>query len=133
MLKHCSQSCVDVSRRSLRHNSFTMDSRFNMSTDTLDDITEPDKEFRSYCESKFSGLVTLPRQRLLPKPALSESSLPTLSDSCMSLPSFTNVSAIKVYAQCLRPHLAYKTVIITRYSPYFVDPQLNNQISVFMN
>ena len=116
MLKHCSQSCVDVSRRSLRHNSFTLDSRFNLSTDNLDEInnrTEQSNnaEFRSFCgssnASKFSGLVTLPRQQRAPKP---------LSESCMSLPSFTNVSAIKVYAQCLRPHLAYKTVIITRHT-----------------
>jgi len=105
MLKHCSQSCVDVSRRSLRHNSFSMDSRFGLSADTLDQADrDNDIEYRTYCANNtnsFSGMVTLPRNRKV------------VSDSCLSLPNFSSVSAIKVYAQCLRPHLAYKTVIIT--------------------
>lgn len=110
MLKHCSQSCVDVSRRSLRHNSFTLDSRLGGSAEMLDEMSSLDeeREYRSYCASNtnsFSGLVTLPRNRTKP-----------VSESCMSLPNFSSVSAIKVYAQCLRPHLAYKTVIITRHT-----------------
>jgi len=108
MLKHCSQSCVDVSRRSLRQKSFTLDSRFGVSADILDEIDkEPaDQDFRSFCvNSSFSGMVTLPRNKAKP-----------VSESCLSLPNFSNVTAIKVYAQCLRPHLAYKTVIITRHT-----------------
>ena len=81
-----------------------------MSAEMLDEMNSVDeeREYRSYCASNtnsFSGLVTLPRNR--PKP---------VSESCMSLPNFSSVSAIKVYAQCLRPHLAYKTVIITRHT-----------------
>lgn len=120
MLKHCSQSCVDVSRRSLRQNSFTMDSRFGLSTDQLvdnHDLVEElnrDHEFRSFCVTNnaknFAGLVTLPRQRG------GVAAKAPLSESCVSLPTFASVSAIKVYAQCLRPHLAYKTVMITRHT-----------------
>jgi hypothetical protein len=150
MLKHVSQSCQDVSaRRSIRHNSFSLDSRLGASAEFLDELVanesksvsggsmtssrhhkhyhkagsgpgKDDREFRSFCTTKtgnYSGLVTLPRN----KPAASAAQINNtkakeLSDSCLSLPNFSNITAIKVYAQCLRPHLSYKTVIITRHT-----------------
>jgi hypothetical protein len=114
MLKHCSQSCVDVSRRSLRHGSFTLDSRFGLSADFLEELDlEEDLEFRSFCLGQstttssggYHSMATLPRNRPRANP-----------EACVSLPNISSVSAIKVYAQCLRPHLAYKTVIITRHT-----------------
>ncbi len=161
MLKHVSQSCNDVSsRRSLRHNSFSLDSRLGASAEFLDELvaadnksvhsssssgshssrssshhpaaSAADREYRSFCLTKtghYSGLVTLPRQnRNLAVAAASNSynsqlsgvtsaaSAKHLSESCHSLPNFSNITAIKVYAQCLRPHLSYKTVIITRHT-----------------
>ena len=163
MLKHVSQSCSDVSaRRSLRQNSFSLDSRLGASAEYLDELSGlevgggknvnsratnnssnssagiiVDREYRSFCMTKtgnYSGLVTLPRNMKhssvsvlnsgsnnannshATTTANHNSTVKQLSESCLSLPNFSNITAIKVYAQCLRPHLSYKTVIITRHT-----------------
>ena len=84
MLKHCSISCADISRRSL----------------ALDCETE-----RSYCIS----LYTLPRSDC------SVDSETSLSDSVSGedKEGLSLNNTIRVYANCLRPHLAYKTIMIS--------------------
>ena len=122
MLKHCSTSYVDVSRqsrRSLRHSSLTLDNVLSVSTDLIDQFSG--SQFSQLCSSQCSslcdGLITLPRYPAR-VPTRSESSDQEKIDSennndVDSLHTFPATNTIRVYATCLRPHLAYKTVMIT--------------------
>ena len=109
MLKHCSASCVDVSRRSLRHSSLTLDRVMTSDNDSGQLYRQT-----GLCVS----LYTIPGHG----PA---SSVDTSSDTSSEgdrdssigppvSPASPRVSnTIRVYATCLRPHLAYKTIMIT--------------------
>jgi len=94
MLKHCSTSCADISRRSLRHSSLALD-------------CETEKLYRQsgYCIS----LYTLPRS--VDCSVESETSLSDKEGEEREGLSLNNT--IRVYANCLRPHLAYKTIMIS--------------------
>ena len=96
MLKHCSTStsCADLSRRSLRNSSLALH-------------CEGEKLYRQsgYCLS----LYTLPRSSAGEDSLESETSLSETEDR--EAVSLTNT--IRVYANCLRPHLAYKTIMIS--------------------
>ena len=93
MLKHCSTSCADISRRSLRHSSLALD-------------YESEKLYSQsgYCIS----LYTLPRSG--EDSVESETSLSDKEVEEREGVSLNNT--IRVYANCLRPHLAYKTIMI---------------------
>ena len=120
MLKHVSTLSLDTSRRSLRTSG-----RLSLAWEDGDEV-----EMLSTGRPPAS-LATLPR----PRDKERESSLPSLSPSSpwsfrvtlspesepesdvevvsgQSRPQ-SGVRAIKVYAQCLRPHLSYKTVVVT--------------------
>ena len=120
MLKHVSTLSLDTSRRSLRTSG-----RLSLAWEDGDEV-----EMLSTGRPPVS-LATLPR----PRDKERESSLPSLSpsspwsfrvtlspesepESDVEVVSGQNrpqsgVKAIKVYAQCLRPHLSYKTVVVT--------------------
>ena len=121
MLKHVSTLSLDTSRRSLRTSG-----RLSLAWEDGDEV-----EMLSTGRPPAS-LATLPR----PRDRERESSLPSLSPSSpwsfrvtlspesepesddVEVVSGQNrpqsgVRAIKVYAQCLRPHLSYKTVVVT--------------------
>ena len=120
MLKHVSTLSLDTSRRSLRTSG-----RLSLAWEDGDEV-----EMLSTGRPPAS-LATLPR----PRDKERESSLPSLSpsspwsfrvtlspesepESDVEVVSGQNrpqsgVRAIKVYAQCLRPHLSYKTVVVT--------------------
>ena len=111
MLKHCSASCVDVSRRSLRHSSLTLD---RVMTAEIDTGGHGGQLYRQtgLCVS----LYTIPSHG----PASSvDTGSDTSSEADSSIgppvsPASPRVSnTIRVYATCLRPHLAYKTIMIT--------------------
>ena len=120
MLKHVSTLSLDTSRRSLRTSG-----RLSLAWEDGDEV-----EMLSTGRPPAS-LATLPR----PRDKERETSLPSLSPSSpwsfrvtlspesepesdvelvsgQSRPQ-SGVRAIKVYAQCLRPHLSYKTVVVT--------------------
>ena len=107
MLKHCSTSCVDVSRRSLRHSSLTLD------TDTRVIHTNTRVVPPLYtCVSLYSIPGHVSTNSSVDS---SETSSETEDrDSCHNDSVSTHVSGhtIRVYATCLRPHLAYKTIMI---------------------
>ena len=107
------------SRRSLRHSSLTLDNVLSVSTDLIDQFSG--SQFSQLCSSQCSslcdGLITLPRYPAR-VPTRSESSDQEKIDSennndVDSLHTFPATNTIRVYATCLRPHLAYKTVMIT--------------------
>ena len=117
MLKHCSQSCTDVSRTSpLRHTvSLSLDPVFTNAAAAGHSISHSD-------------LATNNRRRHTPSPRLAQGQPGQHRretggggwDSCDSLlnqstPMMSNNSsrAIRVFAECLWPHLAYKTVIVS--------------------
>ena len=118
MLKHCSASCVDVSRRSLRHSSLTLDR-------VMTDTDSPGQLYRQpgLCVS----LYTIPSHG---GPASSldgsdtsseaevdrDSSLGPASPASSQGTSPRVSNTIRVYATCLRPHLAYKTIMITAHT-----------------
>ena len=113
MLKHCSASCVDVSRRSLRHSSLTLDTD-HVGGHQDNGRGEPSLLYKQsqYCVS----LTTLPTPA--PSEAMSSSSSEPDNDSCLDITrgqtsrSRGQTATIRVYATCLRPHLAYKTIMI---------------------
>ena len=94
MLKHCSTSCADISRRSLTHSSLALD-------------YDSERLYRQsgYCIS----LYTLPRSG--DSIVDSETSLSDKEGEEREGGSLNNT--IRVYANCLRPHLAYKTIMIS--------------------
>ena len=120
MLKHVSTLSLDTSRRSLRTSG-----RLSLAWEDGDEV-----EMLSTGHRPPASLATLPR------PNMRESSLPSLSPSSPwsfrvtlspesepesdvelvqsgQIRPQSGVRAIKVYAQCLRPHLSYKTVVVT--------------------
>ena len=96
MLKHCStsSSCADLSRRSLRHSSLAL----HYESERL-------YSQAGYCLS----LYTLPRNNTADDSVESETSLSETEER--EAVSLNNT--IRVYANCLRPHLAYKTIMIS--------------------
>ena len=114
MLKHVSTLSLDTSRRSLRTSG-----RLSLAWEDVDELD---------LRCPPASMATLPR------PREKETSLPSLSPSSPwsyrvsvspesepesdveAVPNQSEksgVRAIKVYAQCLRPHLSYKTVVVT--------------------
>ena len=127
MLKHCSTSNGDVSRRSLCQSSLTLDSVLSVSTELIDQFSgsQLSQLCSSQCSSLCDGLITLPRYPAR-VPTRSESSDQEKIDSennndVDSLHTFPATNTIRVYATCLRPHLAYKTVMI---SPHTTSKQV---------
>ena len=103
MLKHCSTSCVDVSRRSLRHSSLTLD----QDQSSVRSGVQWSQLRSQYCIS-LSTLST-------PAPSETTSVSSSSSDTSDLEPGGDHRSGqltIRVYATCLRPHLAYKTIMI---------------------
>ena len=83
MLKHCSQNSLNMFARS----SLTVDDLLDVATGFIENISEDeDNESNKYCSS--------------------------LSDT-NSLDSIPSSRTIRVYTACLRPHVAYNTVIIS--------------------
>ena len=109
MLKHCSTSNKDLSQRSLRQSSLTVGSCLSVSTDLSDQFSS--SQSSQLCSSQFSsefvGLATLPRNQATVTTGREEED--TGKECLETLPLPTT---IRVYATCLRPHLAYKTVMI---------------------
>ena len=114
MLKHVSTLSLDTSRRSMRTSG-----RLSLAWEDVDELD---------LRCPPASMATLPR------PREKETSLPSLSPSSPwsyrvsvspesepesdveAVPNQSEksgVRAIKVYAQCLRPHLSYKTVVVT--------------------
>ena len=118
MLKHCSISNVSVSRRSLRQSSLTLDIDLSVSTDLCCQCY--DSQFSQLCSSQCSslcdGLITLTgyQSRVFnsegEEHGTIDSKIGIYEDG---LEFHTVTDTIKVYATCLRPHLTYKTVMIT--------------------
>ena len=118
MLKHCSISNKDLSQRSLRQSSLTVSSSLSVSTDLSDQFSRSQSSqlCSSHFSSEFGGLATLPRYQATVTTDREEDEDDKETEKgfdkdCLEtlpLPPTT----IRVYATCLRPHLAYKTVII---------------------
>ena len=112
MLKHCSTSCVDVSRRSLRHSSLTLDTDARV-IQTNTRVVAP----LYTCVSLYSIPGHVSTNSSVDS-SETGSETETDRDSCKGL-SNNDVSShvsghtIRVYATCLRPHLAYKTIMIS--------------------
>jgi hypothetical protein len=103
MLKHCFQSCHDVSHQSSScSGGFPLDSRFGRSADILDEMDREEAARFSPLSKSTSYYSMASRHWNRPNRQQATSS--------------ASVSTIRVYAQCLRPHLSYKTVIITSHT-----------------
>ena len=126
MLKHCSASCVDVSRRSLRHSSLTLD---RVVTSDIDTGLASGHGGQLYRQTGLCvSLYTIPSHG--PASSVdtgSDTSSEAEADRDSSIgapvsPASSHVSSprvsntIRVYATCLRPHLAYKTIMITTHT-----------------
>ena len=120
MLKHCSGSTADVSRRSLRHSSLTLD------TDTsLVSSLHEGQVYRQPGEGSLRGHgCQLYRQSACSVSLHALSTADTSSDTSSEAADLADQSlspargggeatCIRVYAACLRPHLAYKTIVVT--------------------
>ena len=96
MLKHCSMLSLDSSRQSVRH------SRLSLAWDTSpgkDTVDSPSRGANNVESPVRRGIDTnSPTRRVV-----------ELGDQLSCSPR----SSIKVHAQCLRPHLSYKTVVIS--------------------
>ena len=96
MLKHCSMLSLDSSRQSVRH------SRLSLAWDTSpgkDTVDSPSRRVNNVESPVRRGIDTnSPTRRVV-----------ELGDQLSCSPR----SSIKVHAQCLRPHLSYKTVVIS--------------------
>ena len=93
MLKHCSMLSLDTSRQSIRQ------STLSLAWDSSPGKDSPTRRANN-AESPIGRLndANSPTRRVV-----------ELDDHLSSSPR----SAIKVHAQCLRPHLSYKTVVIS--------------------
>lgn len=129
MLKHCSASCVDVSRRSLRHSSLTLD---RVMTDTDSGLSSGPglghggQLYRQAQPGLCVSLYTIPSHGPASSVDGSDTSSEAEADRDSSFgpasPASSHGSSprvsntIRVYATCLRPHLAYKTIMITAHT-----------------
>ena len=128
MLKHCSASCVDVSRRSLRHSSLTLD---RVMTDTDSGLSSGTlghggQLYRQAQPGLCVSLYTIPSHGPASSVDGSDTSSEAEADRDSSFgpasPASSHGSSprvsntIRVYATCLRPHLAYKTIMITAHT-----------------
>ena len=91
MLKHCSMLSLDTSRQSLRQSSLSL------AWETSPGKASPPRRANNG-ESPTGRTLNSPTRRVV-----------ELDDHLSSSPR----SSIKVHAQCLRPHLSYKTVVIS--------------------
>ena len=128
MLKHCSASCVDVSRRSLRHSSLTLDRVMTDMDSGLSSGTlgHGGQLYRQAQPGLCVSLYTIPSHGPASSVDGSDTSSEAEADRDSSFGSASPASShgasprvsntIRVYATCLRPHLAYKTIMITAHT-----------------
>ena len=96
MLKHCSMLSLDSSRQSIRHSRLSLSWETSPGKDTVDIPTRRTTNAESPIRRTIEA--NSPTRRVV-----------ELDDH----PSSSPRSSIKVHAQCLRPHLSYKTVVIS--------------------
>ena len=96
MLKHCSMLSLDSSRQSVRHSRLSLAWDTSPGKDTVDSPNGGAKNVESPVRRAID--TNNPTRRVV-----------ELDDHLSCSPR----SSIKVHAQCLRPHLSYKTVVIS--------------------
>ena len=115
MLKHCSGSTADVSRRSLRHSSLTLDTDTSLVSGLQGGqvYRQPGDCSQLYRQSACS--VSLHALSTADTGSDTSSEPADLADQSLSPArggGGGEATCIRVYAACLRPHLAYKTVVV---------------------
>ena len=113
MLKHCSGSTADVSRRSLRHSSLTLDTDTSLVSGLQGGhvYRQPGDCSQLYRQSACS--VSLHALSTADTGSDTSSEPADLADqSLCPARGGGEATCIRVYAACLRPHLAYKTVVV---------------------
>ena len=116
MLKHCSGSTADVSRRSLRHSSLTLDTDTSLVSGLQGGqvYRQPGDCSQLYRQSACS--VSLHALSTADTGSDTSSEPADLADQSLCPArggGGGEATCIRVYAACLRPHLAYKTVVVT--------------------
>ena len=113
MLKHCSGSTADVSRRSLRHSSLTLDTDTSLVSGLQGGqvYRQPGDCSQLYRQSACS--VSLHALSTADTGSDTSSEPADLADQSLCPARGGEATCIRVYAACLRPHLAYKTVVVT--------------------
>ena len=96
MLKHCSMLSLDSSRQSVRHSRLSLAWDTSPGKDTVDSPSRGANNVESPVRRRID--TNSPTRRVV-----------ELGDQLSCSPR----SSIKVHAQCLRPHLSYKTVVIS--------------------
>jgi hypothetical protein len=104
MLKHCAQSCRDVSR-DCPVGGFPLSSRFGRSADILDEM-----------DREAAGAGFSPLNKCTSYYSMASVTKHWTKPAAVPRPSPPKTTTIKVYAECLRPHLSYKTVVITKHT-----------------
>ena len=98
MLKHCSMLSLDSSRQSLRHSNLSLAWETSPAKVAVDNPTRRATNIESPIGRTFDDR----------SPRLVE-----VDDHLVCSPRCSSDTSIKVHAQCLRPHLSYKTVVIS--------------------
>ena len=96
MLKHCSMLSLNSSRQSVRHSRLSLAWDISPGKDTVDSPRRGANNVESLVRRGID--TNSPTRRVV-----------ELGDQLSCSPR----SSIKVHAQCLRPHLSYKTVVIS--------------------
>ena len=113
MLKHCSGSTADVSRRSLRHSSLTLDTDTSLVSSLQGGqvYRQPGDCSQLYRQSACSVSLHALSTADTGSDTSSEPADPADQSLCPARGG-GEATCIRVYAACLRPHLAYKTVVV---------------------
>ena len=99
MLKHCSMLSLDSSNQSIRHSRLSLAWEDSPSKETV----TPKKRTINTSGRKIDIFTSsTPLKKVV-----------ELNDPLPRSPDVPRPTSIKVHAQCLRPHLAYKTVVIS--------------------
>ena len=114
MLKHCSGSTADVSRRSLRHSSLTLDTDTSLVSGLQGGqvYRQPGDCSQLYRQSACSVSLHALSTADTGSDTSSEPADPADQSLCPARGG-GEATCIRVYAACLRPHLAYKTIVVT--------------------
>ena len=114
MLKHCSGSTADVSRRSLRHSSLTLDTDTSLVSSLQGGqvYRQPGDCSQLYRQSACSVSLHALSTADTGSDTSSEPADPADQSLCPARGG-GEATCIRVYAACLRPHLAYKTIVVT--------------------
>ena len=100
MLKHCSMLSLDSSRQSLRHSNLSLAWETSPAKVAVDSPTRRVTNVESPIGRTFDDRS--PSRRLV-----------EVEGHLVCSPRCSSDTSIKVHAQCLRPHLSYKTVVIS--------------------